>query len=56
MSCIGGKLSKLSEELRGKTEEEAAYILTFVSHIDLKKEFVALCREVHGVDEVINGS
>ena len=46
-------MTKLSSELKGKTEEEQLHILNHVGHIDLKKEYVQLVNEGLSVDSLI---
>ena len=46
-------MTKLSSELKGKTEEEQLHILNHVGHIDLKREYVHLVNEGLSVDNLI---
>jgi len=47
-------MTKLSEEiLNAKDEQRVEQILNFVSHIDLKREYVLLAKEGAKVDNVI---
>lgn len=46
-------MTKLSNELKGKTPEEQDHVLNHVGHIDLKGEYKLLVNEGLAVDDLI---